>query len=315
MPNESSLMEQLNSNKVLVFDGGTGTMIQAALAKPENSVLQFDCYEQLNLLAPNIISQIHKKYISAGARVITTNTFGANEVTLSEHGLEHKTTELAKAGAQLARIAADECREVNGENCWVLGDLGPGTKLPTLNQITYQELKESYYQASVGLIQGGADAIIVETVQDILQAKAAVNGAKLAFKNLNKRLPIFVSITIEDNGTTLLGSDIVAAAAAILPLGIDAIGLNCAAGPADLEPHLAKLAEITNLPVFCQPNAGKPTTGGAYDLGAKEFARVQADFVRNYGISGVGGCCGTTPEYIGELVSNLADVTKVDADV
>ena len=191
---------------------------------------------------------------------------------------------------------------------WVLGSMGPGTKLPSLGHTTYENLKQTFALQAEGLIDGGADAFLVETSQDLLQTKAAVNGCRQAIVSRGIRLPIFVEVTVETTGTMLMGSEIGAALTALEPLGVDAIGLNCATGPDEMSEHLRHLSKHSPVPVACMPNAGLPilTADGAhYPLTPDELAHAHEQFVREFGLGLVGGCCGTTPEHLAAVVERL----------
>ena len=293
-------------SRVVVADGAMGTMIQEANPTMEDFEHLEGCNEILNVTRPELIAEIHRRYLAAGAEAIETNTFGANFANLSEYGIPERIAELSEAGARIARQVAEEF----GGNRWVLGSVGPGTKLPTLGHEKFSVLRDAYQQQTVGLIRGGSDAILIETTQDLLQTKSSVIGAKRAMTELGIRLPIIVSVTIETTGTMLLGSEIGAALTTLEALGIDAIGLNCATGPAEMSEHLRYLAKNSKLPISVMPNAGLPVLSGDgayYPLKPNELAAAQLAFVREFGAGLVGGCCGTTPEHIraiAEAVSN-----------
>ena len=288
-----------------------GTMIQESNPTLVDYENHEGCNEVLNVTRPDIIRSIHSRYLKAGAEAIETNTFGANLANLAEYGIESRIYELAKAGAEIAREAAD-LHSTEASPRWVLGSVGPGTKLPSLGHATYALLRDTYQQQVAGLIDGGVDAIIIETTQDLLQAKSAVVGAKRAMTAAQSSLPIIVSVTIETTGTMLLGSEIGAALTSLTALGIDVIGLNCATGPAEMSEHLRYLARFSKLPIVVMPNAGLPVLGpgGAhYPLTPGELATAQAHFVRDYGAGLVGGCCGTTPQHIAELAAAVKKLT------
>ena len=296
-------------NRVVVADGAMGTMIQAADTTLEEFQGHEGCNEILNVTRPDIIASIHRSYLEAGSEAIETNTFGANWANLAEYGMESRIEELAEAGARIARQTADEFGSAQHPR-WVLGSVGPGTKLPTLGHTVFQVLRDAYQEQVLGLIRGGVDAVLIETAQDLLQAKAAVIGAKRAMGQLGQRVPLIVSVTIETTGTMLLGSEIGAALTALSALKIDAIGLNCATGPTEMSEHLRYLAKFSKLPLVVMPNAGLPvlTSDGAhYPLNADDLASAQLQFVHDYGAGLVGGCCGTTPEHISALASALRD--------
>ena len=206
------------------------------------------CNEVLNVTRPDVVRGIHRAYLAAGADCITTNTFGANLGNLSEYGIPERIEELSQAGAAAAREVADEFTAADGRHRWVLGSIGPGTKLPTLGHVTFRELRDSYYLNAAGLLRGGADALIIETCPDLLQAKAAIIGAKRAVTDLAPDAVVIASLTIETTGTMLLGTEIGAALTALAPLGIDVIGLNCATGPDLMSEHLRYLAANSPIP-------------------------------------------------------------------
>jgi len=290
--------------RTLVADGAMGTMIQAANPSLSDFQGHEGCNEILNITRPDLIAQIHRKYLDAGVDCIETNTFGANLGNLGEYGIPERTYELAKAGAE---IAANVAAEYSPKR-WVLGSLGPGTKLPTLLHVEYAQLESSYFEAAKGLIEGGSDGLLIETTQDLLQAKAAVNGSRRAIASSKKDIVLIAQVTIETNGTMLLGSEIGAALNALGALNIDLIGLNCATGPTEMSEHLRYLSKHTTIPISCMPNAGLPVLegGGArYPLQPKEFSDALVGFVNNYGVRLVGGCCGTTPEHLSELVTSI----------
>jgi 5-methyltetrahydrofolate--homocysteine methyltransferase len=283
-------------------------MIQEAAPTLDEFQGHEGCNEILNVTRPDIIASIHAQYLKSGAEAIETNTFGANFANLAEYGIEDRIEELAFAGAKLAREIADDFSG-HGNQRWVLGSMGPGTKLPSLGHEKFSVLRDAYQQSAKGLILGGADAILVETAQDLLQAKSAIIGSKRAMTELGQSIPILVSVTIETTGTMLLGSEIGAALTALSALGIDAIGLNCATGPTEMSEHLRYLSKFSDLPLVVMPNAGLPILGahGAhYPLTASELATAQLQFVNEYGAGLVGGCCGTTPAHIAEVAKAVA---------
>ena len=302
----NSLREALK-RRVVIADGAMGTMLQnrnPTLADFENHE---GCNEILNVTRPDIVKAVHSEYLKAGVDAIETNTFGANFANLAEYGIEDRIFELAFAGAKIARESADQF-STPGNPRWVLGSLGPGTKLPTLGHTTYQNLKDAYSTASKGLIQGGVDAILIETTQDLLQAKAAINGAREAIKLSKTDIVLIAQVTVETNGTMLMGSEIGAALNALEPLGIDLIGLNCATGPAEMSEHLRVLSKGASVGISVMPNAGLPILGknGAhYPLTPIELASSLKQFVADYKVNLIGGCCGTTPAHMKEVVKQI----------
>ncbi|BDV31669.1 methionine synthase [Microbacterium terricola] len=302
------------AQRVVIADGAMGTMLQRHEPTLEDYRQLEGCNEILNITRPDMIGAIHDEYLATGIDAIETNTFGANWSNLSDYGIDDRIAELAEAGARIARERVDAAEAADGRMRWVLGSMGPGTKLPSLGHTTYEHLKQTFALQAEGLIDGGADAFLVETSQDLLQTKAAVNGCKQAIVARGVRLPILVEVTVETTGTMLMGSEIGAALTALEPLGVDAIGLNCATGPAEMSEHLRHLAKHSTVPIACMPNAGLPvlTADGAhYPLSPAELATAHEQFVREFGIGLVGGCCGTTPEHLAAVVERLAPFRAV----
>ncbi|MER7394090.1 methionine synthase [Streptomyces sp. NPDC000151] len=296
------------ASRVVVADGAMGTMLQAQDPSMEDFQQLEGCNEILNITRPDIVRSVHAEYFAVGVDCVETNTFGANHAALGEYDIPERVFELSESGARIAREVADEFTASTGQQRWVLGSMGPGTKLPTLGHAPYRTLRDAYQQNAEGMIAGGADALLVETTQDLLQTKAAILGARRALEVTGTNLPIICSVTVETTGTMLLGSEIGAALTALEPLGIDMIGLNCATGPAEMSEHLRYLARHAGVLLSCMPNAGLPVLGqdGAhYPLTATELADAQEGFVRDYGVSLVGGCCGTTPEHLREVVARV----------
>ncbi|MEL0236866.1 MAG: homocysteine S-methyltransferase family protein, partial [Aquiluna sp.] len=257
----SALLEAL-AERVVIADGAMGTMLQDAKPSLEDFEGHEGCNEVLNVTRPDIVLGVHNAYFETGIDCVETNTFGANWSNLSDYGIDDRIEELAREGAKLARQSAEEFEAKDGRIRWVLGSMGPGTKLPSLGHTTYSHLKETFAVQAKGLIAGGADAFMVETSQDLLQTKAAINGCKQAIVESGTRLPIFVEVTVETTGTMLMGSEIGAALTALEPLGIDMIGLNCATGPKEMSEHLRQLSQRAEIPVMVMPNAGLPILQG-----------------------------------------------------
>ncbi|MFE1974419.1 methionine synthase [Streptomyces hygroscopicus] len=302
------------ATRVVVADGAMGTMLQAQEPSLDDFQQLEGCNEILNITRPDIVRSVHEAYYAAGVDCVETNTFGANHAALGEYDIAHRVHELSEAGARIAREVADEFA-ADGRQRWVLGSMGPGTKLPTLGHAPYTTLRDAYQANAEGMITGGADALLVETTQDLLQTKAAVLGARRALDATGADLPVICSVTVETTGTMLLGSEIGAALTALEPLGIDMIGLNCATGPAEMSEHLRYLARHSRIPLSCMPNAGLPVLGkdGAhYPLTPGELADAQETFVREYGLSLVGGCCGTTPEHLRQVVERVRRLTPAE---
>ncbi|WP_212994092.1 methionine synthase [Actinoplanes auranticolor] len=296
------------TDRVLVADGAMGTMLQAADLDVDTDFQGLEgCNEILNVTRPDVVRGVHEAYLTAGADCVETNTFGANLGNLGDYDIQHRIRELSQAGAAVAREAADAFSTPEQPR-YVLGSMGPGTKLPTLGHTHYTTLRDAYHENAAGLVLGGADALIIETCQDLLQTKSAVVGAHRAMAEVGRKVPIICHVTVETTGTMLLGSEIGAALTALEPLGIDLIGLNCATGPAEMTEHLRYLAQSAGVPVSVMPNAGLPVlaAGGAYyPLTPDELAEALDRFVREYGVSLIGGCCGTTPAHIEAVVNRV----------
>ncbi len=297
------------AQRTVIADGAMGTMLQAADPTLEDFQNHEGCNEILNVTRPDLVRSVHDAYLSVGVDAVETNTFGANWANLAEYGIEDRIYELAFAGGKIAREAADSFSTADKPR-FVLGSLGPGTKLPSLGHTTYQKLKDAYYTASKGLVDSGSDALLIETTQDLLQAKAAINGARQAVSESGRDVVVIAQVTVETTGTMLLGSEIGAALNALEPLNIDLIGLNCATGPTEMSEHLRYLSKNSHTAISVMPNAGLPILGpkGAeYPLGPEELATALETFVNDYGITLVGGCCGTTPAHLKAVVERLKD--------
>ncbi|WP_163506259.1 methionine synthase [Fodinicola acaciae] len=293
------LLEAL-SERVLIADGAMGTMLQAADLTLDDFQGLEGCNEILNLTRPDVVRHIHAAYFDAGADLVETNTFGANLANLGEYGIPERIRELAESGARLAREAADAASTPSWRR-WVLGSVGPGTKLPTLGHAPFTALRDAYQEQVAGMLDGGVDAVLVETCQDLLQCKSALLGAKRAMAEVGRTVPLICHVTVETTGTMLLGSEIGAAMTALEPLGIDYLGLNCATGPAEMSEHLRFLSQHSKVGLSVMPNAGLPqlgANGAVYPLTPDELAEALSRFVTEYGASLVGGCCGTTPDHI-----------------
>ncbi len=296
------------ASRVVVADGAMGTMLQAQDPTLEDFQDLEGCNEVLNVTRPDIVRSVHEAYFAVGVDCVETNTFGANHTALSEYDIAERAFELSESGARIAREVADAFTASTGQQRWVLGSIGPGTKLPTLGHVDYTTLRDGFQANAEGLIAGGADALIVETTQDLLQTKSAVLGARRAMEAAGADLPLVVSLAFETTGTMLLGSEIGAALTALEPLGVDMIGLNCSTGPAEMSEHLRYLTRHSRIPLLCMPNAGLPVLtrdGAHFPLGPEGLADAQENFVRDYGLSLVGGCCGTTPEHLRQVVERL----------
>ena len=329
-------------NNIILFDGAMGTEIQKLEVQDNEWGGYTGCNEMLTLGAPHHIAGIHRSYLEAGADVIETNTFGANRIVLSDYHLEDRTREINRAAAQIAvdtrdafvketsRAAPPEAdirdafvkEKTVGTSAgpakqprFVAGSIGPGTRLPSLGQVDFDTIHFSYLEQARGLIEGGVDLFIIETCQDVLQIKSAVIAVKDALKEADTDLPIIVSITVEHNGSLLVGSDIPSVVIALVPLGVEIIGINCATGPTEMRPHIEELHSSFDGTLFCMPNAGFPVQRGGslvYDLPPKEFADILTSFVIDFGVDIIGGCCGSDPAFIAELRSRISALRKPD---
>jgi 5-methyltetrahydrofolate--homocysteine methyltransferase len=308
----SDFLEALRE-RILIFDGAMGTQIQ-------NANLSLDEYwgkegnsEVLNLSRPDVIANIHRGYFDAGADAVETNTFGANNVVQAEYEMADQVYDLNVTGARIAKEVASGYTDTPR---WVVGSVGPGTKLPSLGHTTFDELEASYGLQIKGLVDGGADAIMIETCQDMLQVKSAVAGAVEAFEQTGKKLPLIVQVTIETTGTMLLGTEIAAALTALEPYGvIDVVGVNCATGPVEMAEHVRFLCQSSKKLVSVLPNAGLPELRDGkpyYPLSPEEFVRHHTTFAKEFGTNIAGGCCGTTPDHIRLLAQTLGGTAPVD---
>jgi 5-methyltetrahydrofolate--homocysteine methyltransferase len=306
-PRSQELMNALDE-RVVIADGAMGTMLQERQPTLEDFLGHEGCNEILNVTRPDIVLDVHNAYFETGIDCIETNTFGANWSNLSDYGIDDQIEELAHAGAALARQSADSFTQQDGRTRWVLGSMGPGTKLPSLGHTSYAHLKATFALQAKGLLEGGADAFLVETSQDLLQTKAAINGCRQAIVDTGIRIPIFAEVTVELTGTMLMGSEIGAALTTLEPLGIDMIGLNCATGPQEMSEHLRQLSKHSRIPVMVMPNAGLPILqgdGAYYPLTPDELATAHEQFIKEFGLSLIGGCCGTTPAHLKAVVDRV----------
>ncbi|MEI8080949.1 MAG: methionine synthase [Actinomycetes bacterium] len=293
--------------RVLVADGAMGTMLQAYDLTLDDFQGHEGCNEILNVTRPDVVRAVHDQYFAVGVDLVETNTFGANWANLAEYGITDRIAELATAGAVIARESADSWSTPDKPR-FVIGSMGPGTKLPSLGHAPYGQLRDAYELASIGLINGGVDAILVETMQDILLAKAAIIGARRAMEQTGRTVWLMAQITVEQTGTMLLGTETGAALTALEKLGIDMFGLNCATGPAEMSEHLRLISQQSLLGISAMPNAGMPVLtgqGASYPLTPAELADAHDGFARDYGLNIVGGCCGTTPEHLRAVVERI----------
>ena len=291
---------------IVLFDGAMGTQIQAFKPTEAEWDGKIGCSEVLNYTAADKIQTIHENYLSAGADAVETNTFGANEIVLSEYDLQNKVIEINRIAAQLARKAVDQYKHIKPR--FVVGSMGPGTKLISLGQTDFETMHRSYANQVRGLLEGEADALIIETCQDLLQIKTALLAANDVFEETGVYVPVIVSVTVETTGTLLIGSEMGAVLTTLEPFHIDALGMNCATGPSFMRPYIKQIAESFNGPVLCQPNAGLPQNVNGemvYTIKIEDFVDELAGFVSEDGVQIVGGCCGTTPEFIKALSERI----------
>ena len=301
---------ELLSEKVVVFDGAMGTNLQLlGLTADDFGGAEYEgCNELLVRTKPSAVAGIHEAFLAAGVDVIETDSFGALAPVLAEYGLAGESYQLNLESAKLARTIAGDF-STPGHPRLVAGSMGPGTKLPSLGQISFADLSLAYQEQAAGLIDGGADLLLVETIYDLLSAKAAVVGARRAMAAAGRELPLQLQVTIELTGRMLPGTEIGAALSSLAPLKPAVLGINCATGPAEMGEHLHFLSESSPFPISCLPNAGLPAiVDGAmhYDLTPGQLAEYHQHFVSDFGVSVVGGCCGTTPEHLRQVVERVA---------
>src|SRR5712675_15082 len=296
--------------RVVIYDGAMGTEIQERHPSMDDFWGKENCSEVLVLSRPDIIKDIHAAYFKAGADVVETNTFGGTRIVLGEFDLADKVHEINNRAAELAREVAQDFSG-NGKPRYVAGSIGPGTKLPSLGQISYDDMFNAYLEQSLGLIDGGVDILLIETCQDILQTKVSVAAAFEAMKQRGKRIPVQAQVTLQESGTMLLGTEISAAETALEPFDCEIIGLNCATGPKEMNDAVRYLAHNAPKEISILPNAGLPENVGGvahYRLTPQSLADWHKKFITEYGVRIVGGCCGTTPVHIkavADLCANL----------
>src|SRR3954452_14915764 len=297
-------------SRVVVFDGGMGATLEQFDLTPEDyGGLPGRCHEALVLQRPDVIEGVHTSMVDAGAEVVETDTFQASRLKLDEWGLGEHTLEINTKAAQIARKAVGESRFVAGS----IGPTGmlPASDDPTLGAIRFRELVAIFAEQATGLLEGGVDLIIIETAQDILEVKAAVFGTREAFKATGRSVPIQTSITLLPNGgKMLLGTDVASALTTLTALDVDVVGINCSTGPEDMRDAIRYLGEFSPLPIHCIPNAGIPIQGRdgetVFPEQPEPLADVLGEFVERFGVSIVGGCCGTTPDHIAAIKERCA---------
>jgi 5-methyltetrahydrofolate--homocysteine methyltransferase len=304
------------ADRVLIFDGATGTNLQTQeLTADDFGGASFEgCNELLVLTRPDAVERLHRSFLDVGVDVIETDSFGSFSVVLAEYDIAERAFELSHASAVLARRVADEYSST-AQPRFVAGSMGPGTKFPTLGQITYDDLEASYEEMAYGLLEGGVDLLIIETMFDLLSGKAAIAACHRAMARHGRVVPIQAQVTIELTGRMLPGTEIGAAITSLSPLGVDVLGLNCATGPVEMYEPLRTLSENAPMPLSCLPNAGLPSVVDGkmhYDLTPEGLAEHLSKFVTEYGVAAVGGCCGTTPEHLARVVEAVRPLRRAE---
>jgi len=300
--------------RVVVYDGATGTNLQARDLSADDfggDALE-GCNEVLVDTRPDVVADLHRSFFDIGSDVVETDTFGAFSVVLAEYGIADRAHELNVKAAQIAKEVA------SGYDGWVAGSMGPGTKLPSLGQIRFADLRDSYEVQARGLLEGGVDLLLVETCYDLLQAKAAMVACRRAMAAVGREVPLQVQVTMETTGRMLVGTEIGAALTSLIALRPDVFGLNCATGPVEMGEHLRHLARYCPVPISCLPNAGLPSVVEGkthYDLTPEQLADHHARFVTEFGVSIVGGCCGTTPEHLRQVVERVRSLTPASRSI
>jgi 5-methyltetrahydrofolate--homocysteine methyltransferase len=292
---------------LLIFDGACGTTLQTMEIDSAVWDGREGCNEYLNISDPDTIVELHSRFLEAGAMVLETNTFGASSVVLSEYGLENRVAELNRAAVANAKKAIASYATVDQPR-YIIGSIGPTTKLPILGHIAPIDLAATVTQQIESLLEEGVDALIVETCQDLLQIKTSLIACFDFLEKTGATIPVLSSVTFEQQGTMLVGSDISAVCATIAPFPVFSLGLNCATGPTDMEPQIDYLCKHWKQRVSCIPNQGMPIVENGkthYPLTPEEYGQHMYDFVTQKGVSIVGGCCGTSPAHIKGLVKAL----------
>jgi len=303
--------------RVVIYDGAMGTNIQKRNPTLDDYWGKENCSEVLVLSRPDIIRGIHADFFRAGCDVVETNTFGATRIVLSEFGLQERVREINLAAVKLAKEVAQDFSTAERPR-FVAGSIGPTTKLPSLGHISFDEMTSAYEEQASALIEGGVDVLLVETAQDLLQAKIAAIAVLQAMHKAGKRLPIQVQVTLQESGVMLLGTEIGAALTALEPLDIDIIGMNCATGPAEMNDAVRYLGANSTKEISVLPNAGLPLNEGGhavYKLTPRELAQYHKHFVQDYGVRVVGGCCGTTPEHLKAVVDTVVNIEPAQREV
>src|SRR5271154_5266500 len=303
--------------RVVVYDGAMGTNIQARNPTLDDYWGKENCSEILVLSRPDIIRDIHADFFRVGCDIVETNTFGGTGLVLGEFELRDKVHEINLKAAQLAREVAQQF-STKDKPRFVAGSMGPTTKLPSLGHIGWDAMLASYEEQASALIEGGVDVLLIETCQDLLQAKIDTVAVIEAMRKAGKLLPVQVQVTLQESGTMLLGTEIGAALTALEPFDVDAIGLNCATGPKEMNDAVRYLALNATKEVSVLPNAGLPHNEGGhavYKLAPQDLADFHKHFVVDYGVRIVGGCCGTTPEHLKAVVDAVSGVEPAKRDI
>ncbi|ESA33246.1 methionine synthase [Leptolyngbya sp. Heron Island J] len=318
---KSSFLQRLQSPErpVIIFDGAMGTNLQSQNLTAEDfgGAAYEGCNEYLVITKPEAVAKVHRDFLAAGADVVETDSFGSSPLVLAEYDLADRAYELSRKAAELARSCADEFTTPEKPR-FVAGSIGPGTKLPTLGHVTYDELKTSFMVQAEGLYDGGADLFIVETCQDVLQIKAALSAFEAVFAKKGTRLPLMVSVTMEIQGTMLVGTDISGVLAILEPFPISVLGLNCATGPNLMTSHIKYLSENSPFPISCIPNAGLPENVGGqavYKMTPEDYTTAMTGFIAEHGVQIVGGCCGTRPAHIKALADAVEHTPLKEREV
>lgn len=305
--------------RIIVFDGAFGTFVQGLDLGPDDfgGPSLEGCNEMLCDTRPDIIASMHEAFLKVGVDAIETASFGSFSTVLAEYDIPDRAYDLNVKAASIARSVANDF-ETDGRSRYVAGSIGPGTKLPSLGHIGFVELREAYVEQARGLLDGGADLFLIETCMDLLQIKAAMQACRKAMALCNREVPIQVQVTMETTGRMLVGTEIGAALAALFAMKPDVLGINCATGPAEMQEHLRYLSEHCPVPISVLPNAGLPSVVDGkthYDLTAEQLAEFHRHHVKDLGIGIVGGCCGTTPEHLRQVVEAVRDLSPVQRNI
>src|SRR4051794_2329988 len=296
--------------RIVVFDGAFGTFVQGLDLTPDDfgGVSLEGCNEMLCLTRPDVIRAMHDAFLGVGVDVLETASFGSFSVVLNEYAIPERAHALNVAAARLAREVADD-HATDGRPRYVAGSIGPGTKLPSLGHITFDDLRDAYEEQATGLLEGGVDLFLIETCIDLLQVKAAMQACRRAMRAGGRQVPLQVQVSMETTGRMLVGSEIGAVLTSLQAMRPDVLGINCATGPAEMQEHLRYLSQHSPLPISVLPNAGLPSIVDGrthYDLTPSQLAEFHRRHVTELGIGIVGGCCGTTPEHLRQVVEAVS---------